>query len=44
MPESGQIPGRETRALTEDSRIEVFADKLSGKTADRPELLLGGQA
>ena len=35
---SGQILDRQTRALTEAGCIRVFADKLSGKTADRPEL------
>ena len=35
---SGQNLDRQTRALTEAGCIRVFADKLSGKTADRPEL------
>ena len=35
---SGQILDRQVRALTEAGCIRVFADKLSGKTADRPEL------
>ena len=35
---SGQILDRQTRALTEAGCIRVFADKLSGKTADWPEL------
>ena len=35
---SGQILDRQVRALTEAGWIRVFADKLSGKTADRPEL------
>jgi DNA invertase Pin-like site-specific DNA recombinase len=35
---SGQILDRQTRALTEAGCIRVFADKQSGKTADRPEL------
>ena len=35
---SGQILDRQIRALTEAGCIRVFADKLSGKTADRPEL------
>ena len=35
---SGQILDRQTRALTNAGCIRVFADKLSGKTADRPEL------
>ena len=35
---SGQILDRQTRALTEAGCIRIFADKLSGKTADRPEL------
>ena len=35
---SGQILDRQTRALIEAGCIRVFADKLSGKTADRPEL------
>jgi DNA invertase Pin-like site-specific DNA recombinase len=35
---SGQFLDRQTRALTEAGCIRVFADKLSGKTADRPEL------
>jgi hypothetical protein len=34
---SGQILDRQTCALTEAGCIRVFADKLSGKTADRPE-------
>ena len=38
MSTSGQILDRQTRALTEAGCIRVFADKLSGKTADRPEL------
>jgi Resolvase, N terminal domain len=35
---SGQNPDRQTRALTEAGCIRIFADKQSGKTADRPEL------
>jgi DNA invertase Pin-like site-specific DNA recombinase len=35
---SGQILDRQTRALTEAGCIRIFADKLSGKTAGRPEL------
>jgi DNA invertase Pin-like site-specific DNA recombinase len=35
---SGQIIDRQIRALTGAGCIRVFADKLSGKTADRPEL------
>jgi DNA invertase Pin-like site-specific DNA recombinase len=35
---SGQILDRQIRALTEVGCIRVFADKLPGKTADRPEL------
>ena len=35
---SGQILDRQVLALTEAGCIRVFADKLSGKTADRPEL------
>ena len=35
---SGQILDRQTRALAEAGCLRVFADKLSGKTADRPEL------
>jgi DNA invertase Pin-like site-specific DNA recombinase len=35
---SGQNLDRQTRALAEAGCIRVFADKLSGKTADRPEL------
>ena len=35
---SGQILDRQTRALTEAGCLRIFADKLSGKTADRPEL------
>jgi DNA invertase Pin-like site-specific DNA recombinase len=35
---SGQILDRQTRALTEVGCLRVFADKLTGKTADRPEL------
>jgi hypothetical protein len=35
---SGQNLDRQTRALTEAGCIRVFADQLSGKTADRPEL------
>ena len=38
MSTSGQILDRQMRALTEVGCIRVFADKLSGKTADRPEL------
>jgi len=34
----GQILDRQTRALTDAGGIRVFADKPSGKTADRPEL------
>jgi DNA invertase Pin-like site-specific DNA recombinase len=34
---SGQILDRQTRALTEAGCLQVFADKLSGKTAGRPE-------
>ena len=34
----GQILDRQTRALTDAGCIRVFADKQSGKTADRPEL------
>jgi len=36
---SGPILDRQTRALTEAGCLRVFADKLSGKTADRPELV-----
>jgi DNA invertase Pin-like site-specific DNA recombinase len=35
---SGQNLDRQTRALTEAGCIRIFADKQSGKTADRPEL------
>jgi len=35
---SGQNLDRQTCALTEAGCIRIFADKLSGKTADRPEL------
>jgi DNA invertase Pin-like site-specific DNA recombinase len=35
---TGQLLDRQTRALTEAGCIRVFADKLSGRTADRPEL------
>ena len=35
---SGQNLDRQTRALTEAGCLRIFADKLSGKTADRPEL------
>ena len=35
---SGQNLDRQARALTEAGCIRIFADKLSGKTADRPEL------
>ena len=35
---SGQILDWQIRALTEAGCTRVFADKLSGKTADRPEL------
>ena len=35
---SGQNLDRQTRALAEAGCLRVFADKLSGKTADRPEL------
>ena len=34
----GQILDRQIRALTKAGCIRIFADKLSGKTADRPEL------
>jgi DNA invertase Pin-like site-specific DNA recombinase len=34
----GQILDRQIRALTEAGCLRVFADKLSGKAADRPEL------
>ena len=36
--EIGQILDRQTRALTDAGCIRVFADKQSGKTANRPEL------
>lgn len=35
---SGQNLDRQTHALTEVGCLRIFADKLSGKTADRPEL------
>ena len=35
---AGQILDRQARALAEAGCIRVFADKLPGKTADRPEL------
>ncbi len=35
---SGQNLDRQTCALTEGGCMRIFADKLSGKTADRPEL------
>jgi DNA invertase Pin-like site-specific DNA recombinase len=35
---TGQILDRQTRALIDAGCIRVFADKLSGKTAARPEL------
>jgi DNA invertase Pin-like site-specific DNA recombinase len=35
---TGQILDRQTRALTDAGCIRVFADKQSGKTANRPEL------
>ncbi len=35
---AGQILDRQTRALTEAGCIRVFAGKVPGKTADRPEL------
>ena len=38
MSTSGQNLDRQIRALTEVGCLRVFADKLSGKTADRPEL------
>ena len=38
MSTVGQILDRQTRALTDAGCIRVFADKQSGKTADRPEL------
>ena len=38
MSTAGQNLDRQIRALTEAGCIRVFADKLSGKTAARPEL------
>ncbi len=35
---SGQLLDRQEHALAEASCIRIFADKLSGKSADRPEL------
>jgi DNA invertase Pin-like site-specific DNA recombinase len=35
---SGQILDRQEQALAEAGCIRIFADKLSGKSADRPEL------
>ena len=35
---SGQLLDRQQHALAEAGCLRVFADKLSGKTADRPEL------
>ena len=35
---SGQLLDRQQRALAEAGCLRVFADKLSGKNADRPEL------
>jgi hypothetical protein len=35
---SGQLLDRQQHALTEAGCLRVFADKLSGKNADRPEL------
>lgn len=35
---SGQLVDRQLRALTDAGCIRVFSDKLSGRTADRPEL------
>jgi DNA invertase Pin-like site-specific DNA recombinase len=35
---SGQLLDRQIRALTDAGCIKVFTDRLSGRTADRPEL------
>ena len=35
---SGQLLDRQQRALAEAGCLRIFADKLSGKDADRPEL------
>ena len=35
---SGQLPGRQQHALAEAGCIRIFAGKLSGKNAGRPEL------
>jgi DNA invertase Pin-like site-specific DNA recombinase len=35
---SGQLLDRQQHALTEAGCLRIFADKLSGKDADRPEL------
>jgi hypothetical protein len=35
---TGQLLDRQTRALTEAGCTKTFADKLSGRTTDRPEL------
>jgi hypothetical protein len=35
---SGQLLDRQQHALTEAGCLRIFADKLSGKNADRPEL------
>jgi DNA invertase Pin-like site-specific DNA recombinase len=36
---SGRLLDHQQRALAEASCLRVFADKLSGKNADRPELV-----
>ncbi len=38
MSTAGQFLDRQTRALTDAGCLRVFADKRSGKNADRPEL------
>jgi hypothetical protein len=39
---TGQLLDRQQRALTDAGCARVFADKLPGRTAERPELAAGG--